>query len=132
MSNKAMKLRPHHGMCLAFFVGEGYSGGFSAHMAQVLASLTPEFAVQLSVSADTICSQCPNNLDGLCRTAEKAARYDQAVLTRCGLRAGRELPFSQFTALVQRRILDPGLRQSICGDCQWNSLCASQPSRWKK
>lgn len=25
-------LRPHHGMCLAYFKGEGYSNGFTAHM----------------------------------------------------------------------------------------------------
>ena len=29
-------LRPHHGMCLAYFKGEGYSDGFSAHMKEVL------------------------------------------------------------------------------------------------
>lgn len=25
-------LRPHHGMCLAYFKGEGYSNGFTAHI----------------------------------------------------------------------------------------------------
>ena len=25
-------IRPHHGMCLAFFIGNGYSNGFTAHM----------------------------------------------------------------------------------------------------
>ena len=29
-------LRPHHGMCLAYFKGEGYSNGFTAHMAEML------------------------------------------------------------------------------------------------
>ena len=32
-------LRPHHGMCLAYFKGEGYSDGFSAHMKDVLDEL---------------------------------------------------------------------------------------------
>ena len=32
-------LRPHHGMCLAYFKGEGYSDGFSAHMKEVLDEL---------------------------------------------------------------------------------------------
>ena len=32
---KIIPLRPHHGMCLAYFKGEGYSGGFTAHMAAV-------------------------------------------------------------------------------------------------
>ncbi len=29
-------LRPHHGMCLAYFEGKGYSEGFSAHMQEML------------------------------------------------------------------------------------------------
>ena len=33
---KIIPLRPHHGMCLAYFKGEGYSNGFTAHMAEML------------------------------------------------------------------------------------------------
>ena len=33
---KNIPLRPHHGMCLAYFKGEGYSDGFSAHMQEML------------------------------------------------------------------------------------------------
>ena len=29
------RIRPHHGMCLYFFEGKGYSNTFSEHMAQV-------------------------------------------------------------------------------------------------
>ncbi len=29
-------LRPHHGMCLAYFEGRGYSRGFSVHMGKIL------------------------------------------------------------------------------------------------
>ena len=39
MSGKPLPLRPHHGMCMAYFVGLGYSGGFSAHMAELLEEL---------------------------------------------------------------------------------------------
>ena len=40
-------LRPHHGMCLAYFKGEGYSDGFSAHMKEVLDELQKGMDVQL-------------------------------------------------------------------------------------
>ena len=129
-SNRAVRLRPHHGMCLAYFVGEGYSEGFSAHMGRVLSSLVPGTAVELTVAADAVCAQCPNDHGGLCETAEKVRRYDRAVLERCGLEAGETLPFGAFTALVQERILAPGLRREICGECQWDALCAQTPSRW--
>ena len=129
-SKRVVKLRPHHGMCLAYFVGEGYSEGFSAHMGRVLGSLEAETAVELTMRADAVCAWCPNDHGGLCETAEKVRRYDRAVLERCGLEEGRILPFGVLTSLVQERILAPGLRRDICGDCQWDSLCAKVPSRW--
>lgn len=130
MSDKPLLLRPHHGMCMAYFAGYGYSGGFTAHMARLLEELTPETPVRLTVGTDAVCGPCPNNSGGLCSKPALVAGYDRAVLELCGLEEGRELPFGVFTALVQARILDPGLRPGICGGCQWNGICASRPSRW--
>ena len=130
LQGSALPLRPHHGMCMAYFVGHGYSGGFTAHMGALLASLGPESPVRLVVGTDAVCGACPNNLDGLCDKPELVASYDRAVLSLCGLGEGDELPFGQFTALVEEHILSQGRRASICGDCQWNALCASQKSRW--
>lgn len=118
-------IRPHHGMCLAFFEGKGYSDGFSAHMAQVrnwLLSEDPE--VCLSPETDEICSHCPNNEFGTCKTAEKVDRYDRAVLDRCGLMPGQHLTWKQFSDLVEKHVLSAGQRAQICGDCQWNELCS--------
>ena len=130
MSSKRIALRAHHGMCLAYFVGQGYSEGFSAHMGRVLAGLGPDTPVCLTVGTDAVCGACPNNRGGVCEKPELVAAYDQAVLERCGLAEGDVLPFGGFTALVQERILAAGLRRSICGGCQWSALCDSQPSRW--
>ena len=44
MWDKPVLLRPHHGLCLAHFVGEGYSGPFAENMGQVLSALTAAFA----------------------------------------------------------------------------------------
>ena len=46
MEKKRIPVRPHHGMCLAYFIGKGYSEGFSAHMEKMLHILekdVPEF-----------------------------------------------------------------------------------------
>lgn len=115
---------------MAYFVGHGYSDGFTAHMGALLAALKPESPVRLVVGADAVCGACPNNTGGLCDKPELVASYDRAVLDLCGLGEGDELSFGQFTALVEERILSQGRRASICGDCQWNDLCASQRSRW--
>ena len=121
---RELTIRPHHGMCLAFFQGKGYSGGFTAHMAQVKESLEQDPAVRLVVGGDEICTCCPNLRGGVCTAADKVERYDRAVLAACGLEDGAVLPWRRFAQLVDGRILAPGRRQEICGDCQWDTLCA--------
>ena len=49
-------LRPHHGMCLAYFKGEGYSDGFSAHMKEVLDELQKGMDVMSCCGCDGICA----------------------------------------------------------------------------
>ena len=68
---KIIPLRPHHGMCLAYFKGEGYSGGFTAHMAEMLKLFLSGKRIRLHVDTDEICSACPNNQDGICEARIK-------------------------------------------------------------
>lgn len=116
---------------MAYFVGYGYSDGFTVRMSELLSTLTPETPVRLTVDTDDVCSACPNNQNGVCDKPEQVASYDNAVLSLCGLQEGEFLPFGQFTELVQNRILSPGLRPSVCGNCQWNDLCSNGKSRWE-
>lgn len=131
MSGEPLPLRPHHGMCMAYFVGRGYSEDFTAHMAAVLASMAPDTPVRLMSGADVVCGACPNHRGSVCRTAEKVARYDRAVLALCGLREGEVLPFGRFAGLVEEKILAAGRRGALCGDCQWDAVCSAQRSRWE-
>ena len=110
-------IRPHHGMCLAFFIGNGYSTGFTAHMQEMLELFTKGADVCLTVKTDEICSACPNNSQGICEAAEKVKRYDNAVLAECGLKEGQKLAFPEFTEAVQKKIIETGKRTKICGDC---------------
>lgn len=132
MKGSAVCFRPHHGMCLAYFAGHGYSDGFTVHMGKILSSLAPETPVQLTVGTDCVCAACPNNRNDVCDKPELVAAYDSAVLRLCDLREGQVLPFGRFTELVQSRILAPGLRPSVCGGCQWNEICSTHPSRWEE
>lgn len=120
--------RAHHGMCLAFFVGQGYSQGFTAHLQQVLDQMADNPTLVLLEEADVVCSHCPNLDQGVCCTAEKVLRYDSQVLQLCGLQPGQQLSWQDFSSKVKANILVPGLRHTICGDCQWNSLCQSRES----
>ena len=128
-----MKLRPHHGMCLAFFEGKGYSKGFTAHMAQVKQLLSEEDPpVFLVPETDEICSCCPNTWKGVCTAADKVERYDREVLSCCGLSAGAELPWSTFSALVHEHILAADRRREICAGCQWNDICTGQEKHMER
>ena len=123
-------IRPHHGMCLAFFIGNGYSTGFTAHMQEMLELFTKGADVCLTVKTDEICSACPNNSQGICEAAEKVKRYDNAVLAECGLKEGQKLAFPESTEAVQKKIIETGATK-IHMIKQWNRICQEQPSRWK-
>ena len=119
------KIRAHHGVCLYFFQGKGYSGEFVENMSRMKAILEKNPEISLMNSPDDICAACPNRLTETC--AEKASRYDREVLRRCGLSAGERLPYREFSRKVIETILRRGVRAEICGDCQWSSLC-----RWEE
>lgn len=119
----AYRIRPHHGLCLPFFRGKGYSGDFVANMARMKATLEENPQIVLTLGTDDICAACPNNLGGHCESEEKVTRYDREVLRRCGLSEGEVLPFRELEGLVRHRILLAGQREDICGDCQWSDLC---------
>lgn len=116
-------LRAHHGMCLAYFVGKGYSDGFTANMARMKALLEENAPVRLVCGTDEICGPCPNLAADGCKDIDKVSRYDQMVLTLCGLPENTVIPYLEYAALVNDRILAPGKRPEICGDCQWTNLC---------
>ena len=128
----AVPIRPHHGMCLAYFIGKGYSEGFSAHMEHMLHVFEQNVSVRLVVRTDEICAACPNNENHLCNTMEKVETYDRKVLKRCGFSEGTTMEFFEFAREIQRKIIDTGFREQICGDCQWNEICSGHRSRWEE
>ncbi|MBR1763770.1 MAG: DUF1284 domain-containing protein [Ruminococcus sp.] len=119
-----MKLRPHHALCLQFFVGRGYSEGFVKNMTerkQFLECADPE--VELVCGCDVICWGCPHGLSGSCESAEKVAAYDREVLRLIGLPEGGSLRYSRLCALARENIIRAGRLREVCGSCQWAELC---------
>lgn len=117
------RIRAHHGMCLAYFIGKGYSEEFTGHMAKMKRELGKNPEVCIVDEADDICGHCPNNVSGICTSMDKVAGYDHKVLALCGLEVGAELEWEVFEGLVKSRILDTGKRKGICADCQWSGMC---------
>ena len=132
LEKEAIPLRPHHGMCLAYFKGMGYSDGFSVHMQEMLEIFQKGAKIRIHADTDEICSACPNNEKGCCSSCSLVEKYDIAVLDLCGLKKEQVMDFDAFTAKVQKEILSSGKRKEICGKCQWNSICENQRSRWEE
>ena len=122
---RVINLRAHHGMCMYFFQGKGYSGDFVENMGAMKEILEENPLIRLLEGHDDVCAACPNKQTESC--TEKAFRYDREVLRRCGLSVGDTLPYRDFSENVIETILRPGLRAEICGDCQWSGLC-----RWEE
>lgn len=126
----ALPLRPHHGLCLAFYQGHGYSEGFTRRTSEVLALLLRENpTVRLAAAPDGLCLACPNRRGDGCESGEKVLAHDRAVLALCSLREGETLPFRAFAERVQERILTPGRRREVCGGCRWERYCMGN-GRW--
>ena len=132
MKNVKIKLRAHHGMCLAFFEGKGYSAGFTAHMAQVLEYLEQENPIVTVVAeADCICGGCPHLANGICESADLVQSYDRQVLSLCDMEEHSVLPWREFAAHVAEYILSQGKRSEICGGCQWSSICKEKEALYR-
>lgn len=110
-------------MCFSFFQGKGYSGEFTENMWKMKENLVQNPAVVLLRETDDVCARCPNNRQGGCASQDKVEEYDRQVLARCGLTAGQSIRWSDFERLVREKILIPGRREEICGDCEWSDLC---------
>ena len=123
------EIRAHHGMCLAFFEGKGYSSEFVRHMQKMQTDLEENPMVCIKKETDCICEYCPNKEKGQCSSADKVAEYDRQVLEHCGIFADVVMPFYEFRQKVEEHILRPGKREEICGDCQWNEVCKNHGKR---
>lgn len=117
------RIRAHHGMCFSFFQGKGYSGEFTENMWKMKEKLEQNPEVILLQETDDVCARCPNNQEGRCVCLEKVERYDRQVLALCGLMPDEQIRWKDFEQLVREKILIPGRREEICGDCEWSELC---------
>jgi uncharacterized protein len=132
MIGQTLPLRPHHALCLQFFIGKGYGDGFVANMAAVKKHLdqTPNQKIILVDGTDSLCAFCPNRMDDLCETASKSNRYDRDCLAACGLHIGQVLPWRELNQKVRVSVaLSVKARAAICSDCRWDSICRKEQKK---
>ena len=117
-------IRPHHGLCSQFFVGNGYSDEFVKNMTNTLDKLNSQNpAVKITEHCDDICSCCPKNTGGVCENEEDVMQHDSKCMEEYGYKIGDEILWNDLRAKVVSKIKADNKLPSVCSDCSWNSIC---------
>ena len=119
----AFDLRPHHGLCIRFFQGGGYSTDFIANMYVFIRILDGDPLIRLCPACDMLCACCPHKCKGVCQSDARVQGFDQSVLALCGLAPGDTLRWSEFSTLVSDRILHENRLHEVCAACEWYPVC---------
>ncbi len=123
MDKGTLRLRAHHGLCIRYFTGHGYSEDFVRNMYSVIERLNAGCDVRIVSGPDDLCAHCPNLADGLCTSQDKVLDYDSKSLSACSLSEGMTVSWKKWQSLIDEKIMEAGLFDKICGDCQWKDLC---------
>lgn len=117
-------IRPHHGLCSQFFVGNGYSDEFIKNMTNVLDKLNSQnLTVKITEHCDVICSCCPKNIGGVCENEEDVMQHDSKCMEEYGYKIGDEILWNDLRTKVVSKIKAENKLPSVCRDCSWNSIC---------
>lgn len=122
MAERLIELRPHHLLCLAAFVGRGYSAAFVETFTELSrVYLDPSRSLRVVRGADDGCRSCPHREGGRCGLDDEAiAALDERVSSRLGL--SRDVYTCGELHRLLLAALDAGPLFEICGDCRWSGL----------
>ncbi len=124
MDNEIIILRPHHSLCIQFFIGKGYSEEFIKGMTETIKMLDEEDPiVTLTDSCDIICGFCPNNLNGRCISQDKVCDIDNRCLDELKLNIGDKIYWKQLRTAARSKIIDKNKLINVCRRCQWSGIC---------
>jgi len=119
-----IELRPHHGMCIGQFIGNGYSKDFVDNMKNIIIQLeTDNPYIKLVCHTDAICDRCPHNVNGTCYSGQKVLYFDEACLRLCGLYENQVIRWVDFKNKVKEMILGKDMLKNVCINCSWIELC---------
>ena len=118
-----MNIRPHHFLCVQNYAGHSYDKNFTEHMDGIVSALLHETDIVIQEGCDDICAACPNNIDGICASAEKVDRMDGEVLEALGFGYGNKKKWNEIRQSAIDRIFTTRLFDKICHVCQWYGIC---------
>lgn len=124
-----MRLRVHHLLCSALYVGEGYSEAFCRNMDQVVKRLwdsaeqekEPE-EIELVTCPDCICSECPNLTDKGCSLDNNnVVSKDAALAEKLGLKLGKPYYIPELLRQTAGN-LSKEIFETSCHNCEWYQM----------
>ena len=121
MSN--YKLRAHHGLCIQFFEGKGYSDSFTSNMSNVINNINNDSYIQVVTNKDVICNGCPNLENDVCNSQHKVGEIDKKVLTLCGFKENEIIKSKDFFHRVNEKIIKANKLKEVCKNCEWLYIC---------
>ncbi|MBM3635295.1 MAG: DUF1284 domain-containing protein [Actinobacteria bacterium] len=128
MPDDLIELSAHHALCVHGFRGMGYSEGFVASLAGIVARLRdePGIRVLVRVGSDAVCRACPSlSVGGCLQYGQSVVRQDARVAGVLGVESGVEMPWDDLRARVRERVAPDDLTH-LCKGCPWleHGVCA--------
>lgn len=131
-----MRLRVHHLLCSALYVGKGYSEEFCENMQKVVQWLWEEpragqenegemRAAELIAGPDSICGSCPNLCEKGCKLDDNSVvSKDEKLALALGLETGHIYSVSELLQIVEKHLTAENFEDS-CHHCEWyeQGLC---------
>lgn len=131
-----MRLRVHHLLCSALYTGSGYSEDFCKNMQEIVDYLWGQGAarnmqcgekaeIELVVSPDAICKECPNLVDESCNLDDNnVVSKDAKLADRLSLTTDRSYFVPELLELVATNLTEE-IFETSCHQCEWyaKGLC---------
>ena len=125
MSERGLRIRGHHLICLQYFHGQGYSPEFVRNLFRIVDRLALGEKATVIVGPDDVCAACPALAEGRCAQEpenEQAIRIlDALALEMLELQPDTEFEWGVATLSVQR--IMERWRALACEGCEWEEKC---------
>jgi hypothetical protein len=125
----AIRIRPHHLLCMLTFAGEGYGAEFIANFARIARLISSgEQTVEIVFAPDDICAPLLADPACHCRNATVAERDRLAAealtdLLHQPIEQNARLQLDHPTLDRMRQAFAAGTIRQACKGCEWSPLC---------
>jgi hypothetical protein len=110
-------------MCTLSFKGLGYNDSFVRNyygISEIIRS-NPDTPIKVTLSLDSICSPCPNNLGNQCKTELKISELDSKHAEILHLKEGEYVPWKEAKIRIKNYMTIEKFHQA-CSNCEWKNL----------